>query len=259
MYKKSLLSFNNVKTIKGEKEGYKTYILYMSPFNQNSKGVNLCPMASQGCAQACLFGSGFGGLYTGVEKGRIEKSEFYLSNRIGFLDKVISEITKLEKKFANSEFKLAIRLNGTTDISYEKQKASNGKTIFETFPNVQFYDYTKNYTRFNKVLPSNYHLTFSRSEINHEISMDLLNKGNNVAMVFDKLPKTFNGFEVINGDENDLRFLDKKGVIVGLKYKKLTKKGSDNEQPFKSGFALRVGADVELLPIESKKKKQSVF
>ena len=122
MYNKELLSSNNAKTIKGEKKNYKTFILYMSPFTQNSKGVNLCPMASEGCANSCLFESGFGGIYSSVKNGRIEKTEFYLSDRIGFLDKLVVEIGKLEKKVADSEFILAIRLNGTSDISFEKQK-----------------------------------------------------------------------------------------------------------------------------------------
>lgn len=241
-YKKDLLSFNNAKTIKGEKKGYKTFILYMSPFTQNSKGVNLCPMASEGCASACLFESGFGGMYTSVKQGRIDKTEFYLRDRVGFLDKLVVEITKLEKKFADSEFILAIRLNGTSDISFEKQKTSNGKTIFDTFPNVQFYDYTKNYTRFAKKLPSNYHLTFSRSETNNDISMELLKAGHNVAMVFTKLPDTYMGYKVINGDDNDLRFLDEDNVIVGLKYKKITGKGGaeKNKQSLTSGFVLEV-------------------
>jgi len=240
MYSKNLLTFNNAKTVKGQKKKFITAILYMSPFTQNSKGVNLCPMASEGCASACLFESGFGGIYTNVKQGRIEKTEFYLSNRIAFLDKLVAEITKLENKYKDSEFTLAIRLNGTTDISYEKQITSNGKTIFDTFPNVIFYDYTKNYTRFRKPLPSNYHLTFSRSEINEEIAMDLLSKGHNVAMVFDKLPETYKGYKVINGDETDLRFLDDKNVIVGLKYKKVTGKGGreKNIEALQGGFVV---------------------
>jgi hypothetical protein len=247
MYSKNLLTFNNAKTIKGQKKKFVTAILYMSPFTQNSKGVNLCPMASNGCASACLFESGFGGIYTNVKQGRIEKTEFYLSNRIAFLDKLVVEISKLEKKFKDSEFTLAIRLNGTTDISYEKQITSNGKTIFDTFKNIQFYDYTKNYTRFKKVLPSNYHLTFSRSEINQEIAMDLLSKGNNVAMVFDKLPETYLGYKVVNGDENDLRFLDEKNVIVGLKYKKNTGKGGaeKNKEAMLDGFVIVTQVNVD--------------
>ena len=247
MYSKNLLTFNNAKTIKGQKKKFVTAILYMSPFTQNSKGVNLCPMASNGCASACLFESGFGGIYTNVKQGRIEKTEFYLSNRIVFLDKLVVEISKLEKKFQGSEFTLAIRLNGTSDISFEKQITSNGKTIFDTFPNVQFYDYTKNYTRFRKVLPSNYHLTFSRSEINNDIAMDLLSKGNNVAMVFDTLPTEYKGYKVVNGDETDLRFLDDKNVVVGLKYKKVTGKGGaeKNKEAMLDGFVIVTQAKVE--------------
>jgi hypothetical protein len=110
------------------------------------------------------------------------------------------------------------------------------------FPDVQFYDYTKNYIRFEKELPANYHLTFSRSETNHDKAMEILSKGFNVAIVFDKLPETFAGYEVINGDENDLRFKDKKGVVVGLKYKKITGSGGaeKNKLAFESGFVLKV-------------------
>jgi hypothetical protein len=239
-YTKELLSSNNSKTVKGEKVGFKTFILYLSPFTLNSKGVNLCPMASDGCANACLFSSGFGGMYENVKNGRLEKTEFYLSNRIAFLDKLVDEIGKLEKKYKDSEFTLAIRLNGTSDISFEKQITSNGKTIFDTYPNVQFYDYTKNYTRFNKVLPSNYHLTFSRSETNEDIAMELLSKGINISMVFEKVPETYKGYKLIDGDADDLRFTDEKGVIVGLKYKKNTGKGGaeKNKEALQSGFVI---------------------
>lgn len=182
-------------------------------------------MASEGCANACLFESGFGGIYQSVKNGRLEKTEFYLSNRIAFLDKLVDEITKLEAKYKGSEYTLAIRLNGTSDISFEKQITSNGKTIFDTFKNIQFYDYTKNYKRFDKKLPDNYHLTFSLSETNFDKAIELLGRGVNVAMVMDKLVDNLFGYPVINGDETDLRFTDPKNVIVGLKYKKVTGKG----------------------------------
>ena len=80
---------------------------------------------------------------------------------------------------------------------------------------------------------------FSRSETNDVIAMDLLKKKVNVAMVFDKVPTSYMGYKVIDGDENDLRYLDKKGVIVGLRYKKVITKGFDNEAAFKNGFAIR--------------------
>jgi len=240
--RKPLLSTNNAKTIKGEKLGYMTYILYMSPFTSNSKGINVCSHASKGCADSCLVGSGFGGMYENVNKGRVNKTEYFLSSRIEFLYQLKTEI---EKSIAKNKDKAIVtfRLNGTSDLPYEKYKVfDNGtKNIFEMFPDVQFYDYTKNYLRFDKVLPKNYHLTFSRSETNDAKSIEILKRGFNVAMVFDKLPKTYMGYEVINADNDDLRFLDKENVICGLKYKKMTGKGGaeKNKEAFESGFVIK--------------------
>lgn len=236
--KKPLLSTNNAKTIKGEKLGYITYILYMSPFTANSKGINVCSHASKGCADSCLVGSGFGGMYTSVKQGRIDKTEYFLRDRVAFLHQVKDEIAKAVKKNEGKAI-VTIRLNGTSDLPFEKYKVFEGKNIFEVYPDVQFYDYTKNYLRFDKELPKNYHLTFSRSEINHDKAMEILKRGFNVAMVFDKLPDTFEGFKVINADEDDLRFLDEKNVICGLKYKKMTGKGANNKLAFESGFAIK--------------------
>ena len=244
---KNLLSTRNSKTIKGEKLGYTTYIMYLSPHKQNSKGKNLCSHASKGCATACLFGSG-AARFSNVQKGKMNKTEYFLADRKTFMHQLFYEIThivKMHNKVVGDEQigrtgnvvrykKFAIRLNGTADIPFEniKFKLLGNKNIFELFPNIQFYDYTKNHTRFeNKILPKNYHLTFSRSEINDKESLDILNRGYNVAYVFgvksaQELPKAYLGFKVINGDESDLRFLDEANVIVGLKYKLLTGKGT---------------------------------
>jgi hypothetical protein len=240
MKRQTLLTTNNAKTLKGGKLGYKTYIMYLSPYTQNSQGINLCSHASQGCASACLFGSGRGGMFSMVENARKKKTEYFLSSRNEFMFQLKTEIEKAVRVNKDKAI-VTIRLNGTSDIPFEKFKVfEGGKNIFEIFPDVQFYDYTKNHIRFFKELPSNYHLTFSRSEKNHDKAMEILNKGFNVAMVFDKTPNKYEGFEVINGDTDDLRFLDKKNVIVGLRYKKLTVKGADNLQAFVSGFAIKI-------------------
>lgn len=230
-----LLGDNNKKTVKGEKYGWKTFILYLAPFTQNALGKNVCSHASKGCAEACLFGSGFGGMFTNVELGRINKTNYLLSDRQAFLKQLKDEISKLQTKHE----KLCIRLNGTSDLAWEKFKI-DGKSLMEHFPGVQFYDYTKNYLRFKKELPSNYHLTFSRAEDNDTHADRLLAEGHNVAVVFDELPETYKGYPVVNGDKSDLRFKDDKNVVVGLKYKKLTGKGADNKKAFDSGFALRI-------------------
>lgn len=238
MKRKPLLSTNNFKTMKGEKLGYITYILYMSPFTHNTTGINVCSHASKGCAEACLVGSGFGGMYHNVMEGRKNKTEYFLSSRVEFLFQLKGEIEKAIIKNKDKAI-VTIRLNGTSDLPFEKFRVfEGGKNIFELFPEIQFYDYTKNYLRFDKVLPANYHLTFSRSETNHEKAIEMLKRGFNVAMVFNKVPSTYEGFEVVNGDESDLRFLDKKNVIVGLYYKKMTGKGANNALGVQSGFVI---------------------
>lgn len=250
MKKQTLLTTNNQKTIKSlnfnevkTQLPYLTYILYMSPFTDNSKGINVCSHATKGCAESCLVGSGFGGMFTSVMAGRRNKTEYFLANRVDFLLQLDIEIEKAIRKNKDKAI-VTIRLNGTSDIRWEKFKVRDNKTIFELYPDIQFYDYTKNHLRFDSELPSNYHLTFSRSESNHDKAISLLERGFNVAMVFDKLIDSFEGFKVINGDESDLRFLDEKGVIVGLRYKKMTGKGADNSKGVESGFVIKTNAMV---------------
>lgn len=238
--KKPLLTVNNAKTVKGEKMGYKTLILYLMSHKQNSKRINLCAYASKGCASACLVGSGHGSMST-VISGRTRKTELFLSDSELFLRQLDSEIE--ENLIKNKgKFITVVRLNGTSDISWEKYRIFDGKNIFEKWGDIQFYDYTKNWKRFENELPKNYHLTFSRSESNHAKAMELLERGYNVSMVFSKLPTSYEGYKVINGDESDLRFLDERGVIVGLRYKKMTGKGGaeKNIEAIRSGFVIEI-------------------
>jgi len=254
---KTLLnSGGDAKTVKGEKKGWKTWILYMSPFTQNSKGINVCSHASAGCAAACLVGAGRGGFTDSVTRGRRNKTEYFLHNRVGFLEQLYKELTLISKKHKGEN--VAIRLNGTSDIRWEKFKVKDDKNLFELFPNLQFYDYTKNHLRFDQELPKNYSLVFSRSETNHDKAIELLKRGVKVAMVFDNPPSKFEGFKVVDGDETDLRFLDKKGVIIGLKYKVLTGKGADNKLAFETGFAIRVN-NVKALPLKKIKGSKKTF
>lgn len=222
----------DAKTIKGLKKGWITYIMYMSPFDQNSQGVNLCPHASAGCVASCLVGAGRG-RFSNVERARLNKTEYYLADRTKFLAQLHKELTLIEKRHKGQN--VAIRFNGTSDIRFEKFKIKDNKNLMELFPNLQFYDYTKNHVRMEQAMPKNYSLVFSRSEDNHDKCIDLLKKGHKVAMVFDVPPKKFEGFKVVDGDETDLRFLDKAGVIIGLKFKNTKGK----KQAFDTGFAIR--------------------
>lgn len=247
-----LLTTRNFKTEKGEKFGFTTFILHLLPFTNNSKGINLCPHASEGCAASCLVGSGMGGMIPKVKNARAKRTEYFLSNRKLFLEQLYTEISVIYVKYNLK--RVAIRLNGTSDIAWEKFKIKDNKNIFELFPEIAFYDYTKNHVRMEKYLknelPKNYSLVFSKSETNTIKTFELLNKGASVAIVFDKIPETYNGFKVINGDESDLRFLDEKNVIIGLKYKILTGKNVNNKAAFNSGFAIRT------IPEKVKKNKQ---
>jgi hypothetical protein len=237
-YKKptKLFGTQNAKTIKGEELGYTTHIIYLSPEKQNSKGKNICPKATKGCAESCLFTAGMG-KFSNVMLGRLHKTEYFLNDRNSYMNDIVKEIQKAIDKKTDKE--LAFRLNGTSDIPYENIAVGGFKNIMEMFPNVQFYDYTKIFSRLVKPLPKNYHLTFSWAETsdNHEECFRALEIGFNVAAVFavkneTELPKTYKGFEVINGDLHDLTFLHKKNVIVGLKAKGKAIKDT-------SGFVIR--------------------
>ena len=119
--------------------------------------------------------------------------------------------------------KSCFRLNLTSDLPWENM-------IVSKFPVLQFYDYTKHLKRFVRFLegklPSNYHLTYSRSEETPDtLVKSLCASGGNVAVVFrNHLPDKWLGLEVIDGDDSDLRFEDGNGKIVGLLEKGLAKK-----------------------------------
>ncbi len=212
-----LLGINtNYKTIKSEKVGVLTGIIYMAPYNLSGK--NVCPGASAGCAAACLNTAGRGAMGV-VQKARLKKTNRFWDDRKQFLNDLVNEITALEKRAAAKGLKAAVRLNGTSDLPYERYKVpGTDKNIMQLFPEVQFYDYTKLENRIvGQTLPANYHLTFSRAEDNDHKLDDVL-KYTSAAVVFSgDLPETWRGYPVIDGDEHDARFTDAgPGVIIGL-------------------------------------------
>lgn len=204
---------SNAKTKKSDAGGeYLTAILYMAPA-QIAGGKSLCPGSTAGCREVCLYTAGRGNM-SSVQKARIAKAEGFLWDHTNFLATLANELSAFRKKCKKLGVKPAVRLNGTTDILWER--------IFDfaITPDIQYYDYTKIYSRLGDVrVPKNYHLTYSKSEETTEKEIRLLNnKSQNVAVVFrgPHLPKTYLGIPVINGDLTDLRFTDPSGVIVGL-------------------------------------------
>jgi hypothetical protein len=228
---KNLLSkgVTNIKTAKNDLE---TFILYMAPAN-TVEGLNLCPFASTGCKAACLYSAGRG-RFSNVQLSRINKSKFWGYDRANFYIQLAEEILKIHDKAIKHDKKIAIRLNGTSDIDHlDLLNRYSGIDFLETFyDNLLFYDYTKNYNHIKKYLGSTYKITFSRSETNENDAYLTLKNGGNVAIVFaGELPQFWNGYPVINGDETDLRYFDPENVVIGLKAKGDAKKD-------KSGFVV---------------------
>lgn len=162
-------------------------------------------------------------MFPAINKARLRRSELFIKDRQSFMVQLMGDIAKLESAARKRKLKPAIRLNGTSDIPFENISIF-GKTLFEHFPKIRFYDYSKSPKRVLEHKIKNYHLTFSLSETNVEIAKVVAAAGKNVAVVFRSKPKKFWGKKVVNGDLHDIRFLDKKGVIVGLSAKGRAKK-----------------------------------
>jgi len=219
----------NYKAKKNLKLNVHTY--YLSLAHSDLSGYNVCPLANKlstqennteksNCSSVCVAGNG-NGRYPNVIKGRIRKTKRFFEDRESFLNDLIQDIQKAILFSEYYGFIPTFRLNAYSDIKWEKIKV-NSQTIFELFPDVQFYDYTKIP---NRKTPNNYSLTYS-----HYGKMDItrtqMSNGYNVAMVFnsqknDKLPNRYNGIKVIDGDKTDLRTKENDGVnvIVGLRAK----------------------------------------
>lgn len=211
-----LLGIANTKTLKGEKYGYRTYIMHLAP--STLSGYQVCPMASPGCSSACLNLSGMG-RFSNVQAARIAKTRYFFEDRKAFMAQLVKEIGAAIRKSEKAGQKAVFRLNGTSDIRWEIYPVThNGveyRNVMEAFPTTQFYDYSKIANRRN--IPVNYHITFSRSEVNELEALSVISMGMNVAVVFDEIPDTWHGWKVVDGTETDLRFLDEGGVVVGLK------------------------------------------
>lgn len=225
----SLLTIANAKTVKGEDRGYLTGILYLVPSDGSGLG-NLCPNASPGCRAVCLYSAGRG-VMKPVQAGRLRKTRLFFDDAARFVDLLAEDVRKLRARAARLGLTPCVRLNGTSDVPWERVRGTAGLTIMQLCPDVQFYDYTKRPRRWN--LPPNYHLTFSLSETNYADAIAEHRAGRNVAVVFDTrkgepLPDYWSGVRVIDGDTNDLRFLDPPRVIVGLRAKGRARRDTGN-------------------------------
>lgn len=226
-----LLSTANPKIQKGTKLGYLSFILHLAPADLSGREV--CPKRTAGCTAACLNTAGRGGMFKRgettnmIQKARIRKTQYFFNNRAEFMADLVNDIKKAIRFAERKGLTPVFRLNGTSDLSWEKYDVVLGFNIFELFPNVQFYDYTKVLGRKVAQYP-NYHLTFSKADGNDADVAEALLQGMSVVAVYDKIPEG-----VPSADETDLRFLDPKGIMLGLKAKGRAKKDY-------TGFVIRV-------------------
>jgi len=214
---KKLLGSSTYKMEKSQKYKYLSEILHLAP--SNIGGVNICPNASPECIKLCLNTSGRGQMNT-VQKSRLNKKFYFLADRLKFLNHLDREIKLSYARASRKGFKYTVRLNGTSDLPFERYKLKNGLNLMDNNPHVQFIDYTKVTNRLDKKnkIPKNYSLTYSQAENNLKDVKQILKTKYNIATVFrKKLPKKWLGRKVINGDLSDLRHLeDGKKIIVGL-------------------------------------------
>lgn len=252
-----IYSIDSAKALKAQSFGYLNGIHYMAPHRAAGVG-DLCGNASPGCINLCL------GVYSGqagiisdandhdmegnaARKSRVQKARRFMQERAAYMCDLIRSTQLLVARAERMGMIPVARPNGATDIAWELIRIRAvwaiefpfllpfvGKSLMEIFPDVQFVDYTKNPRRFDKPLPANYSVTFSRSELNHAACVELLAKGVNVAICFaGELPESWNGYPVIDGDKHDLRMLDPKGCVIGLAPK--GRKAKRDE----SGFVVR--------------------
>jgi hypothetical protein len=247
----SLLSVSkDAKTGKGEKQGVLTGILYLAPHTLS--GYQVCPSATEGCISACLYTAGRG-IYDNVQSSRLNRTRWFFEDREAFMATLVADIQRLVRKAHKLNMLPAIRLNGTSDIAWEKMRvAVDGveyRSLIEAFPFVNFYDYTKVLGRKLALSLPNYHLTFSLAESNDFLAVKALDEGYNVAVVMNTKPKevkpaTWGGYPVVDGDKDDVRFYDPKG---GGHIVALTAKGAARKDT--SGFVRDKGGGFTAIPL----------
>jgi hypothetical protein len=220
-----LLSTSTAKLDKSQNSEWLNAILFLEPAMNY---VGICPHSSKGCRQSCLTNSGMM-RYPNAVKARHRRTSLWLESPEDFITLLNADILALKLQAKKVDKRLAIRLNGTSDIDWSE--------VYKRHPDVQFYEYTKRHKLAQKLYSfDNVHITLSAHErtTDNQINTALLS-GINVAVVFrDVLPDTYQGHTVINGDDHDRRYEDTRGVIIGLKLKGTNKA---KQAAIDSGFA----------------------
>ena len=209
---------SSTKIEKGEKLDVYTGILYLKPADQVTTKTICAAAGLMGCKKGCLISSGQLGKKAG-SNAATKRTIMYALQPALFLKHLKVEILRHE---LNHGDKLAIRLNGTSDIDFSDLIAS--------MPDVQFYDYTKIYARYLNNDLANYDLTFSGSANNTkslEITARAIRAGMRTVLAINtaeskgeyKLPDTLGLIPLVNMDDTDVRFKDDSNAVGVLKRK----------------------------------------
>jgi hypothetical protein len=192
----------------------------------NLSGYEMCPMRTEGCTKACIGVKSGHNRFGPAKEAKIRRTKMYVEDNYGFMVQLFREMDNL-CRYCERKGKLpVVRLNTYSDVVWEHKHPE----IFEEFPEVQFYDYTKidkrgpQYMKNPEDWPENYHLTLSSTGENWDDCLRWLEWGQQVAVVFkdcwdNPLPKTWRGYPVVDGDKDDCRWMEDPGVIVGLRTK----------------------------------------
>lgn len=223
-----LFTVDNPKTLKSRSKGFYQIILHLAPHKLS--GYNTCSHSTESCRKLCLFSSGMGGMLPKVELSRINKTKNFFENNENFLKQLKAEIAYYEQVASNEGLKLLVRLNGTSDLNWYKYKLEN-KTFFEYFPHIQFVDYTKN-LNLRSLFP-NHKIVYSVQRDTLLKGYKLLKEGHSIAGVFTEVPKEFEGYAIEPGDEDDV-ISRHNNKFIGLRYKKITIKGTNNKEIIKN-------------------------
>ena len=190
---------------------------------------NICTGSSASCRASCLVFTN-NARFKRVMQNRKDKTDLFFTDRERFFELLCAELQYYQSIYQN----LQIRLNVFSDIKWEDIIVQDHRNLFSLFPKITYYDYTKIPSRLNLNI-DNYHLVYSGQSNNEHIWKPLLENNKQVALVFKNVPDEYKGYKVVNGDESDnLIQWKNQSVIVGLKYKNQTIKGSNNKELLKN-------------------------
>lgn len=210
-----LLTYPNNQAKLGKSEAFTVGLTLQ---HANTAGVECCPWRGE-CARVCVLDNG-NGRYPNTQKARDVKTKFLFDHPQAFMVLLGQELRELSAKHE----RVLIRLNMNSDLRFYKILPAlvNG----ELFPNLYFYDYTKNPATLltDGMVAKNYRLIYSVNESSNMVKVrEFVARGGTAAIVTsrtkkDKPPSLFMGLPVVDGDATDNRY-DESGSWVDLSAK----------------------------------------